>query len=131
MSAKIFEPTKILIADDNRLVRLGIATLLSRDENFIVCGQASTAEETIRKADELHPHLVLLDVSMPDANGLDTARLLRKRFPEIKILMVSQHDPNHLLPAALQAGACGCLDKSKLASDLAPSLRSLIGPRLD
>jgi DNA-binding NarL/FixJ family response regulator len=119
------DPTKILIADDNRLVRTGIAKLLSREEHLLVCGEATTADETIRKADELHPNVVLLDVSMPGSSGLDTARVLRQRSPQIKILIVSQHDPAQILQASLAAGASGCVDKSRLASDLVPSIKSL------
>ena len=69
---------RVLIADDNPLARRGIARLLSGDEDLQVCGEASDSNETLQKAGELEPDLVLLDVSMPGMNGLDTARLLRE-----------------------------------------------------
>ena len=69
---------RVLIADDNPLARRGIPRLLSGDKDLQVCGEASDSNETLQKAGELEPDLVLLDVSMPGMNGLDTARLLRE-----------------------------------------------------
>jgi DNA-binding NarL/FixJ family response regulator len=116
---------RVLIADDNERVRRGIASLLSAENEFEVCGEASDAKETLKKADELRPGLILLDVSMPGMNGLDTARLLREKFPELKILIISQHDPKQLLPHSLEVGAHGCIDKARLAVDLLPTLKNM------
>jgi two-component system, NarL family, response regulator NreC len=116
---------KVLIADDNALVRRGIAGLLSGDQDLEVCGEASDASETLRKAGELRPDLILLDVSMPGMNGLHTAQLLRKMFPALKILIISQHDPKQLLPPSLEAGAHGCVDKARIATDLLPTVRCM------
>ena len=116
---------RVLIADDNEPVRCGIASLLSGENELEVCGEASDANETLKKADELRPGLILLDVSMPGMNGLHTARLLREKFPEVKILIISQHDPKNLLPRSLEVGAHGCIDKARLAVDLLPTLRNL------
>ncbi len=74
---------------------------------------------------ELRPDLLLLDVSMPVLNGLETARLVRQENPQIKIVIFSQHDAILLLPNALQAGADTCLDKAQLGSDLIGAIRSL------
>jgi len=117
---------KILVADDNQLVRRGIAGLLSADKNWEVCGEASNASEILQKVTELMPDLILLDVSMPGMNGLDTAQLLKKQLPALKILIVSQHDASLLLPRSLQAGAHGCIDKARIATDLLPTLRSML-----
>jgi DNA-binding NarL/FixJ family response regulator len=116
---------RVLIADDNELVRRGVAELLSDDRDLEVCGEAADSNETLQKAGELRPDLVLLDFSMPGMDGLNTAKLLRQKFPSLKILIVSQHDPKKLLPRSLQAGAQGCIDKARLATDLLPALRSV------
>ena len=116
---------RVLIADDNELVRRGIVKLLSGDEDLEVCGEASDSSETLQKADELMPDLILLDVSMRGINGLETAQLLRQKRPAFKILIISQHDPNQLLPRSLEAGADGCIDKARMATDLLPTLRNL------
>jgi DNA-binding NarL/FixJ family response regulator len=116
---------RVLIADDNKLVRRGIAGILSGEKDYEVCGEASDSIETFNKAGELTPDLILLDVSMPGTNGLNTAQILRQHFPALKILIISQHDPDQLLPRSLEAGAQGCIDKARLASDLLPTLRNL------
>jgi len=117
---------KILVADDNQLVRRGIAGLLSADKSWEVCGEASNASEILQKVTELRPDLILLDVSMPGMNGLDAAQLLRKQLPALKILIVSQHDAKLLLDRSLKAGAHGCIDKARIATDLLPTLRNML-----
>jgi DNA-binding NarL/FixJ family response regulator len=116
---------RILIADDNQLVRRGIAGLLANEKDCEVCGEAADVREVTQKTSDLHPDLVLLDVSMPGTNGLDIARLLRKQSSTLRILMISQHDPQQLLPRSLEAGANGCVDKSRLATDLLPTIRNM------
>jgi DNA-binding NarL/FixJ family response regulator len=102
---------RFLIADDNQFVRRGIAQLLAQQEGWEVCGEASNSVEAIAKINELHPDLVLLDVSMPGANGLETARVLKQKSPQTKIPIVSQHDPKNMHPRSLEMGASGCVDK--------------------
>lgn len=109
---------RILIADDNQPIRRGIGALLSSNGRYEVCGEATDASETLHKAEELRPDLILLDVSMPGMSGLQIAQLLKQKLPETKVLIVSHHDPKHLLPRSLEAGAIGCIDKSRLATDL-------------
>lgn len=109
---------RILIADDNALVRRGLRELLSSETAWEVCGEATGGPETLVKAQEFQPDLILLDISMPGMNGLQVARLLRQQVPEAKILIISQHDPVHLLPRVMEAGAHACVDKSRLDPDL-------------
>ena len=116
---------RVLIADDNELIRRGIAGILSADKDIEVCGEASDSIEALKKADELSPDLILLDVSMPGKNGLNTAQVLRQQLPLLKILIISQHDSNQLLPRALEAGADGCIDKGRIATELLPTVRRL------
>ncbi len=100
--------------------------MLSRETNWEICGEASDAKETLEKAAELKPDVVLLDVSMPDANGLETARLLRQQVPSVKILIMSQNDPHHFLLPSLEAGAQACVDKARIATDLVPAIRRVV-----
>lgn len=116
---------RILIADDNDRVRRGVMGILARVANWEVCGEATDGSEALRKARELLPDLILLDISMPGINGLEVARLLRQEVPEAKILVISQHDPIQLLPRAIEAGAHACLDKSRLDPDLVATMESL------
>ncbi len=116
---------RILIADDNDIVRRGIIDILSEESEWNVCGEAKNGSEALQKAHELEPDLILLDVSMPDISGLEVARRLRLEVPKAKILVVSQHDPAQLLPRVIEAGGDGCLDKGCLGTDLLTAIKRL------
>ena len=116
---------QILIADDNQMVRRGISLLLSQERDWSICGEASNAEEVLGLSGELHPEIVLLDVSMPGMDGLGITRVLKQRLPDTKILIISQHDPHHLRRFSIEAGAEGCVDKARLATDLLPAIRTI------
>ena len=83
----------ILLVDDQPSVRNGIRSLLGARPDWKICGEASDGLEGVEKARELHPDIVLMDVSMPRMNGLDAARILRKELPRTKVVIVSQNDP--------------------------------------
>lgn len=118
---------RVLIADDNEMVRRGIKDLLASEMTWQICGEAKDGADAVQKSRELRPHIILLDISMPHLNGLQAARLLRKDSPEVKILVMSQHDPIQLLPRVMEAGANGCVDKSRIGVDLLPAIRSIDG----
>jgi two-component system response regulator NreC len=118
---------RILIVDDNERIRRGVMDILASKKNWNVCGEARDGTEAIRKARELLPDLILLDISMPGLNGLEAARLLRQEIANTKILLMSQYDPLPLLPGAMQAGANGCVDKSRLGTDLLSSIERISG----
>jgi two-component system, NarL family, response regulator NreC len=116
---------RILVVDDNELVRHGVVDILASKATWEVCGEAPDGKEAIRKARELRPDVVLLDISMPGLNGLEVARLLRREIADAKILIMSQNDAVSLLPGAIQAGANGCIDKSRLGAELLSSIESI------
>jgi DNA-binding NarL/FixJ family response regulator len=118
---------RILIVDDNERIRRGVSDILASKKNWNVCGEARDGMEAIRKARELLPDLILLDISMPGLNGLEAARLLRQEIANTKILLMSQYDPIPLLPGAIQAGANGCVDKSRLGTDLLSCIERISG----
>jgi DNA-binding NarL/FixJ family response regulator len=118
---------RILIADDSDMVRHGVRGILSCETTWEVCGEAIDGAEALRKARELLPDLILLDISMPGLNGLEVARLLRQEVPEAKILVMSQHDPILLLPRAVEAGAHACVDKGSLGTALLATIKSING----
>jgi DNA-binding NarL/FixJ family response regulator len=120
---------RILIADDNEWVRRGVTNILAPNSHWEVCGEAKDGAETLQRAAELGPDLILLDVSMPGLNGLDVARMLREKAPTTKILIMSQHDPVLLLPRAIEAGAHACVDKSHLSTQLLPTIASMMDAR--
>ena len=118
---------RILIVDDNERIRRGVLNILASKKNWNVCGEARDGMEAIRKARELLPDLILLDISMPGLNGLEAARLLRREIANTRILLMSQYDPIPLLPGAIQAGANGCVDKSRLGTDLLSCIEGISG----
>ena len=116
---------RILIADDNEPVRRGVADILSSGTNLQVCGEAEDGERAILMARKLLPDLILLDMRMPGIGGLEAATLIRQEWPNVKIVMLSQHDAVLLLPRALEAGADACVDKSRLDLDLLPTIMNI------
>jgi DNA-binding NarL/FixJ family response regulator len=116
---------RILIVDDHHLVRRGVAVLLSKEAGWEICGEAAGAAEALEKASKLNPDLILLDISMPDASGLETARRIRQEIPHARILMMSHHDATQFVQSAIESGADGCVDKARLALDLVAMIKNL------
>jgi len=115
---------RILVADDSDLVRRAVISLIATEKDLEVCGEVSNGHDCIRHARELRPDLILLDISMPGLNGLETATQLRREIPPVKILILSQYDPAVLDASARSAGADGCVDKSRLGTDLLSKIRT-------
>jgi DNA-binding NarL/FixJ family response regulator len=118
-------PIRILIADDHAAVRRVIARLLAHSPEYLICGEAVSGQDAIQKAKELHPDVMLLDVSLPDMSGLEALRAIRRDAPATRVLIVSQHDPEYLKASALALGAHGCVNKAELVAELAPAISAL------
>ena len=116
---------RILIADDSDIIRRAVTGLLAAENRWAVCGEAKNGAEALQKAVELQPDLILLDISMPDSNGLEVARLIKVHAPRVKMLVISQNDSLAMLPAVMQAGGNGYVDKSRLGMDLLPAIARL------
>jgi len=103
---------RILIADDHDLMRRGIKGMLQSHAGWEVCGEAHTGREAVAMAQELKPDIVVLDISMPDLNGVDAARKIRKDSPSTEILILSVHYSDQLIRDILEAGVRGYIVKS-------------------
>ena len=103
--------TRVLLADDHALVRVGIRSLLSTISGFDVVGEAGTGHEAVELADQLRPHVVLMDIAMPGISGLDATARLVERHPEIHVIILSMHASEEYALQALRAGAAGYLLK--------------------
>jgi DNA-binding NarL/FixJ family response regulator len=114
---------RILLVDDNELVRKAIRGLLQKEANWEICGEASNGSQACEKLRELQPDVVLLDNRMPGVTGFETARLIRRENAQVKILILSQEDAIQTLPTALESGADGCVDKSRISLDLIPTVK--------
>jgi RNA polymerase sigma factor (sigma-70 family) len=109
---------RILIADDHGIVRKGLRLQLEQHENFEVVGEAADGREAVRAADELKPDVVIMDIAMPNLNGIQAATQLVKRNPHIGIIMLSMHSDESYLTRTLAAGAKGYLLKDTADVDL-------------
>ena len=112
-------PLRVLVADDHRLFRQGLIGLMHTRRDLVeVLGEASTGAEALRLAEQLRPDLVLMDISMPNIDGLQAARALRQRYPETAIVMLTASELDVHLYEAVQLGAAGYLLKSLDAQEL-------------
>ena len=116
---------RILIVDDHEMVRRGVRSVLSRENGMEVCAEAVDGRDAIAKASELRPDVVVTDISMPNLNGLDATREIRRILPDVHILVLSQHDLPEMMRQALQAGANGYVLKSAMATDLVAAVQKV------
>ena len=115
----------ILVVDDHILFREGLVNMLRSQPDLIVVGEAGTGTEAIAKARELKPDLILLDYSLPDGNGTDTARIILTELPNTKIVFLTIHDDDAYLMAAIRSGAIGYLVKDVAFAKLVSSIRAV------
>ena len=123
-------PLRVLVVDDNESVRRSICQILDSQTDIEVICQAVDGADALNQARQHHPDLVLLDITMPTMNGLDAARILKREFPAMHVVIVSQHDSRGFQWAALAAGASGYVVKSNAAQDLLPEVRHIQNLRM-
>lgn len=116
---------RILIADDHELARRGIRALLESHPGWEVCGEAKDGRETVDLAASMKPDIVLLDIGMPNLNGLEAARQILNSSPEVAILILTMHDSDAVVREVLRAGARGYLLKSDAGRDLVAAVEAL------
>lgn len=116
---------RILIADDHEIVRRGIRALLESHPGWEVCGEATDGRDAIDKARELNPDVALLDVGMPNLNGLDAARQILATAPRTRVLILTVHESEQIVREVLEVGARGFLLKSDAARDLVSAVEAL------
>ncbi len=116
---------RVLLVDDHTLVRQGIRVLLETQEDIEVVAEASGGYEAIDKAREFRPDIILMDLAMPDLNGMEAIRQIRAESSDIHVVALTMHDANEYLFRALEAGAAGYMLKEADASELAAAIRAV------
>ncbi len=127
---------KVLLADDQTLIRQGIRLLLEIEPDIEVVGQAANGKEVLDQVDALHPEVVLMDVRMPEMDGVEATRELARRFPDVKVIILTTFEDDETVFEGLKAGARGYLLKDISSEEMAAAVRkvaageALIEPRI-
>ncbi|TAK56746.1 MAG: response regulator transcription factor [Bacteroidetes bacterium] len=117
---------RLILADDHKVMREGLASLIVNDFNMEVIGQAETGREAIDLTIQLKPDLVLMDITMPDMNGIEATRYILEQLPEMKIIALSMHADKRFVMEVINAGASGYLLKHSAADELERAIKSVI-----
>lgn len=118
-------PIRVFLLDDHEVVRRGLADLLDAEPDIRVVGDADTAEHALTRGPALRPHVAVLDVRLPDGDGISVCRELRSRMPELACLMLTSFDDEDALLDAIMAGASGYVLKQIKGSDLVSAVRTV------
>lgn len=116
---------RVLLVEDHTILRKGLCSLLENEYGIEVIGEAENGREAIEKAENLLPDVVVLDISLPLLNGLEVTRQLKKRFPEIKILILTMHTSDEFVFEILNAGAKGYVIKKAAPNELVSAIHAV------
>ena len=117
--------TRILLVDDHALVRMGLRALLERRPDWEVCGEASTGRAAVTAAEQLKPDVVVMDISMPDLNGLEATRQILHNNYKIEVLVLSMHESDQIVGDVLASGARGYVLKTSSGDEIIAALERL------
>ena len=118
-------PLRILIADDHEMIRRGLRDMLQEHEGWVVCAEASNGRQAVELAEKCVPNVVLMDLSMPELNGLEATRQIKKELPNTEILIFTVHETEELIRDVLGAGARGYLMKADAARQIVAAVEAL------
>jgi two-component system NarL family response regulator len=119
------KPVRIVLADDHPLIRAAIGHLVGSTPEFELVGEAANGKECLARVQELHPDILVLDIAMPEMNGEQVAREIRRRWPEIKVIALSGYTDRQFVHAMTKAGAKGYVVKSASGRELIHALRAV------
>jgi DNA-binding NarL/FixJ family response regulator len=123
------EAKRIVIVDDHPLFRKGLQELIHSDDSFAVCGEAGTASEGMEVIRKLHPDLVIVDLSLPGANGIELIKNIRAEYPKLPILVLSMHDESLYALRAMRAGADGYVMKHEAMANVVQAVHEVFNGR--
>jgi len=117
--------TRVLLAEDHTIVRKGLCALLDAEPGIEVIGEAEDGREALVQVEQQRPDIVLMDISMPGLNGLEATRQIKKRFPEVKVLILTVHSDEEYIRQILRAGASGYLLKEAAPHELISAIEAI------
>ena len=117
-------PITVFVSDDHAIVREGLASLLGAQPDIRVIGTSADGRDTVRQVVKLQPQVVVMDIAMPQMNGIEAAREIRSRVPEAQVVILSMHSSVEYVFHALEAGACGYLLKESAANEIVDAVRA-------
>jgi DNA-binding NarL/FixJ family response regulator len=115
---------RVMIVDDHPIVRRGLTTLMGSADDIDVVGAAGDGTEALEMAEELHPDVILMDVSMPGINGMETTRLMQKACPEARVVMLTSFSGNDRVREAMRSGAVGYILKDSEPEEVLQGIRT-------
>ncbi|HBA86446.1 MAG TPA: DNA-binding response regulator [Geobacter sp.] len=116
---------KILIADDHAIVRQGLRALIDKEDDMVVIAEAATGAEAVRLAREHRPEVIVMDITMPDVNGIDATRTITAELPDVRVLALSMESDRRFVVEVLKAGANGYVLKDAAFAELATAIRAV------
>jgi len=116
---------RIVLVDDHALMRDGIRALIDLQDDIEIVGEACEGQEAIDKAQELKPDVLIMDISMPEMDGLEATRRIKKKNPSVKVLVLTQHDNREYILSTIKSGSDGYLPKKALGSELVAAIRAV------
>ena len=117
---------QILLADDHRIMREGLRSLIEKEPDMEVVAEAEDGRKTVKLAQEFSPDVALIDISMPELNGIEATNQITSASPDVKVLALSMHSDEHFVMGMLRAGASGYLLKDCAADELCSAIRTVI-----
>jgi DNA-binding NarL/FixJ family response regulator len=117
---------KVLIADDHEAVRKGVCAILTSRKDIEVCWEAENGKEAVDQALAHHPDIIILDITMPVFSGFEAAREIRKKLPNVQILILSMHESNQLIEEAKKIGVQGYVTKTQVGNTLLSAIDALL-----
>lgn len=117
---------RIIIADDHTIFRQGLKELIENEKDIRIIGEASDGKQVLELAKKLKPDIILMDINIPEIDGIEVTRKLRKEMPDVKVIILSMYDDEAHILEAVKAGALGYVVKTKTAEILIKTLRTLI-----
>lgn len=116
--------TKVVLADDHAILRDGLRMVLDAQPGITVVGEAEDGRQALDLVEELHPDVVVMDIAMPNLNGAEATRQIKRRFPDVKVLILTMHENPQYLTQIVEAGAIGCVLKRSAGTELVTAVKA-------